>query len=449
MTNNTRKSSRKPARKITYSSTAKGLTSQAGVIPVIHFLQRLGLEEVCDKQIDFGRGANARYSLSQCISLTVIGLIAGANSLLKVVAVWSDEVLRKVSGLTAIPDDSVLGRIFRQGKLMHVTQLESVTHRLRNRIWQRAMKSGQLKVGHLYKTWIDVDSTVKTVYGKQQGAAKGYNPFKKGGLSYNPQVAFCSETKEILQAWLRTGSAYTSNGIVEFMKQLVVHLPTRMRFVFRGDSGYFVGELLEWLDEQRQGYLIKVKLKGLYALLDKQPWQALPHVQGWQQCEFMYQCGTWSRARRFVAVRRLNKSKTVKLQSELLDDPVYDYFCYVTTERLTPWEAHKTYGQRATCETWLDEAKNQMALAHIKSDNFMASSLLFQCAVLAYNSIRWMALLSGNDQLRKWEIQTVRAYLIRTAGKLLTGSKQLKLKVPDNHLFAVNWRSWLQLSFIE
>ncbi|PIE44024.1 MAG: hypothetical protein CSA50_02260 [Gammaproteobacteria bacterium] len=60
-----------------------------------------------------------------------------------------------------------------------------------------------------------------------------------------------------------------------------------------------------------------------------------------------------------------------------------------------------------------------------------------------------MALLSDNDQLKKWEIQTVRAYLIRTAGKLLTGSKQLKLKVPDNHLFAVNWHSWLTLSFIE
>ena len=39
----------------------------------------------------------------------------------------------------------------------------------------------------------------------------------------------------------------------------------------------------------------------------------------------------------------------------------------ITTERLTPWKAHKRYGERATCETWLDEAKNQMAMAHIKS----------------------------------------------------------------------------------
>ena len=47
-----------------------------------------------------------------------------------------------------------------------------------------------MQAGHFYKSWIDVDSTVKTVFGFQEGAAKGYNPFKRGALSYNPQVAF-------------------------------------------------------------------------------------------------------------------------------------------------------------------------------------------------------------------------------------------------------------------
>ena len=448
MTKNTSKLARKPARKINYQHSAKGLTSQSGVVPVIHFLQRLGFDEVCDQQIDFDRGANALYSFSDSVFITLTGIIAGASSLLKVVGVWSDQVLRQISGWISVPDDSTLGRIFRQGTLQHVVQLETVNHRLRNRVWERAMKSGALQVGHFYKTWIDVDSTVKTVFGFQEGAAKGYNPFKRGALSYNPQVAFCSETKEILQAWLRTGSAYTSNGIVEFMRQLLVHMPQQMRIVFRGDSGYFVGELLEWLDAKRHGYLIKVKLKGLAGLLDKQAWHAVPNTPGWQQCEFIHQCGTWSRGRRFVAVRRLKKEKNDSIQAQLLTEPVYDYFCYVTTERLTPWQAHKRYGERATCETWLDEAKNQMAMAHIKSGNFVASSLIFQCAVLAYNTIRWMALLSDDHQLKRWEIQTVRTYLIRTAGKLLVGSKQLRLNLPERHLHTDPWKAWLKLSFI-
>jgi hypothetical protein len=64
-------------------------------------------------------------------------------------------------------------------------------------------------------------------HGTHEGAAKSYNPKKKSALSYHPQLAFLAGSKaciersrnEILQAWLRTGSAYTSNGIVEFVKQ--------------------------------------------------------------------------------------------------------------------------------------------------------------------------------------------------------------------------------------
>ena len=55
-------------------------------------------------------------------------------------------------------------------------------------------------------------------------------------------------------------------------------MPQQMRIVFRGNSGYFVGELLEWLDAKRYGYLIKVKLKGLTSLLDQQSWQAIDNA---------------------------------------------------------------------------------------------------------------------------------------------------------------------------
>ena len=34
----------------------------------------------------------------------------------------------------------------------------------------------------------------------------------------------------------------------------------------------------------------------------------------------------------------------------------YDYFYYVLTGELAPWQAHKQYGQRAASETWIEEA---------------------------------------------------------------------------------------------
>jgi hypothetical protein len=46
-------------------------------------------------------------------------------------------------------------------------------------------------------------------------------------------------------------------------------------------SGYFVGALLDLLDAYGHGYLIKVKLKNLGALLTRQQWTAIAGQPGW------------------------------------------------------------------------------------------------------------------------------------------------------------------------
>ena len=117
--------------------------------------------------------------------------------------------------------------------------MEILNHRIRSSIWRKALRFGSSVVGVLPRIVIDVDSTVKTVYGNQQGVSVGYNPHKCGAASYHPLLAFCAETKEILQGWLRSGSVYTSNAVVEFIRQLVPQLPNRTCILFRGDSGFF------------------------------------------------------------------------------------------------------------------------------------------------------------------------------------------------------------------
>lgn len=336
-----------------------------------------------------------------------------------------------------------MGRIFKMVGEKHVSRMETFNHVMRGRAWKRA----RVFTSKLMREsmWIDVDSTVKTVYGKQQEGAKvGYNPHKRGAPSYNPQLAFCVATKEILQGWLRCGNAYTSNGIVAFMQQLAAHLPKSTRLIFRGDPGYFVGELLDWLDSRKHGYLIKVKLKGLVGQLEEKKWTPVAGHGDWEQAKFTHRCGTWSQTRAFVAVRRPKDEDSC--QGKLLDMKPYDYFCYVTTENLTPWQTHRKYGERATCETWIDEAKNQMGMAHIKTKKFLASAALFQCAILAYNTVRWMALVSGDKQLMRWEMASIRAFMVCMAGKLVCGGRQITLKIPTDLLHPKPWDSWLRVS---
>ena len=116
------------------------------------------------------------------------------------------------------------------------------------------------------------------------------------------------------------------------------------------------------------------------------------------------------------------------------------------TDELAPWQAHKHYGQRATSETWIEEAKNQSALALIKTADFWVNSALFQTAILAYNTLRWMALCSGNKILKRWEAATIRTFLIRMAGKWTIGSRQQKLRVPKKMLYYAQWEAWVAVA---
>ena len=433
---------RQPTGKVHMPATATGLTSQAGLIPVVKFLQRIGFEKTVNQTVPHHRGDNADYQLTDGIFLTLVGMIGGAGSIAKLCGVWSDSVLRKIAGWTKVPVDTTIGRLFKEVTEKQISQFESLNHRLRGQIWRLANRAGVSQVGLNRVQWVDIDSTVDSVCGTQEGAAKGYNPKNKGALSYHPQLAFLAGSKEILQAWFRTGSAYTSNGVVDFVKQLLAHLPNRMRIIVRADSGYFDGTLLDLLDAYGHGYLIKVKLKNLVSLLTQQQWVSIAGQPDWEQCTFDYRCGEWKTARRFVAVRqRLPKEESPQL--DLLETTKYDYFCYVTTAALTPWQTHKKYGERATCETWIEESKGQMSMGKIRTASFLANAALFHSAVLAYNTLRWMAIMSGSQTLRQWEPETIRTYLIRVAGKLLTGNGQLTVKTPDNHLYPQVWDDWV------
>jgi len=441
---NSKRSSRISPKKIHISKGAKGLTAQAGLIPVVRFLQKQGIISLIQDTVKHQRGATALYDVVDAIFLPLIAIVGGARSIAGIVTVWADSVLCRASGWISIPDETTFGRLLRTFKEQHINELETLTHKIRAKIWRQALRSGKNLVGARSTLVIDVDSTVKTAYGSQEGVEKGYNPHKQGAASYHPLLAFCAETKEILQGWLRCGTAYTSNGIVEFTKQLLAHLPNRTRILFRGDSGFFVGNLLDLLDREKHGYLIKVKLKGLVGLLSRQQWKPVLGQSGWEQCTFYHRCATWSRARLFMAVR-IEKPAEPNGEPTLFEMKQYDHFCYVVTDCQNPWQAHKQYGQRATCETWIEEAKNQTALAHIKTNDFLANSALFQSSILAYNTLRWMALLSGDAVLRRWEPSTLRTFIIRMAAKFTTGSRQQRLYVPKRMLYATQWNAWVAL----
>ena len=57
---------------------------------------------------------------------------------------------------------------------------------------------------------LDLDSTVITRAGTQQGSAKGYHLLRRGRHSHHPLIAFVSQTRMVANAWLRPGNTADS-----------------------------------------------------------------------------------------------------------------------------------------------------------------------------------------------------------------------------------------------
>jgi len=426
-------------RKFHVQFTEKNLTGNAGLVHLGQFAKKLDLYRMLEQGISIVRGHTAQVSVADGIMMLAMGVLAGAKHMSHLAVLRTDAVIRALFRWNTFPDDTTFGRLFKLFRPVNCHELSEVEAKARAKVWSKKWFG---------RITLDLDSTVKGVYGSQQGAEKGFNTTKKGQKGYHPLLCFIAETRECLHNWFRPGSAYTGNGAVEFMKECFSRIPKRAwSILVRADSGFFNGALLDLLEEKVSQYLIKVKMKNLVPLLMEQSWRKAKNKPGVETTEFMYKCHGWTRARRFAAVRILVDTET---KGTLFPIPKYEFFCYVTNLSLTPWEAHKFYGKRATSENWIEWCKNQMASGSILTQDFWANSAIFQTSVLSYNLLVWMMWLNHEKGFKE-EPDTIRAWLIHVPARLLHGSRQWVLKLSKTYLFKEQWqsieRSIAELSF--
>src|SRR3989338_4312111 len=85
---------------------------------------------------------------------------------------------------------------------------------------------------------IDLDSTVCTLYGNQEGAMKGYNPHKRGRKSYHPLLAVAAILGDSLDGVLRPGNVSSAHGTRELLERVFGKLPETVRSIrLRADKG--------------------------------------------------------------------------------------------------------------------------------------------------------------------------------------------------------------------
>ncbi len=313
------------SKNVKHSFTGTQLRNYAGLSPMMKYINKIKLGKKINELFPTVMHNSTKFSNAQVLVSVVLASFSGINRLMRIAMFTRDALIMALLNLQqGLNKDVISVRLKELGQAGAIKLQEYLF----------GLTTDWLTKSQLNSITVDADSTVKTVYGNQEGAAKGFNSKNKGAKSYHPLLAFVSELKIAVNTWFRTGSAYTSNGICEFIKQTKAILPpTIKRVFFRADSGFFSG--------------------ALFDLLESQNWQIQKNNPDIAICEFDYKGKGWKKTRKLRAIRTIAKWVEVEFMGKKQLAPVYQYACYCSNLNYDALKLHEIYKQRSTSETWI------------------------------------------------------------------------------------------------
>jgi hypothetical protein len=340
------------------------------------FLRVLQVRQFLTQNLDYPR-RNRRYSLSQMILALVYPLVLGLDRLETASFLRSNGTFQYLTGLPNFPDPQTLRRFLLQAPDSFLRQL----HRVNDRLLQRFIHLPDRRS----RLILDLDSTVVTVFGRQQSAEVGYNPRYRGKRSYNPLLCIEANSSYLWDTELRPGNAGTWEGSVELLATCFANIPRDIRELrVRADAGFGFNPVLEILEARMAHYAVVARLTQAFKRL--LPGLRYERVnQQWEMAEFDHRSHGWREARRFVVARRFIPEQDP--ETTLFTLGRYMYRAWVTNMNLTPAGIWRFYDGRAGMEPRIGELREDFALRKIPTSSFAANALYLEIIRLAYNLV--------------------------------------------------------------
>ena len=322
----------------------------------------------------------------------VVGLLMllfiGFNRIWHFVYVRLDAMLCGFFNLDRLPAASTYWRYVDSLGINQAKSILKVAATLRERVWQLCgLRYARIRV--------NIDTTVKTVYGNQQGARKGHNTTHRGKKGLRPLLCFIEETREYLVGKLRKGTTVSGKETAAFIADIKDHLPGCVQEVLlRAD-----GEFLSWQSVEaamKLGFDFIIANRGCEPVFKSHSWYRPWKLKAFEFNSCMYQPIGWKKPCRFVAMRipRGHKQPShIPRQCLLFEDDQYTYRIFCTN---LAGKAHRIivdYDKRADVENLVGEAKRE-GLDMIPSAKFKNNTAFFQIVMLAYNIWRYMKMIA-------------------------------------------------------
>ena len=420
-----------------YDFAAKNLTPYGGLLPVATMLEKIGFQKLVEETLAVERITKA-MSMYQFILAIVMGIYLGFARLNQLRYIARDPLLAGILKVTHLPPQCTLWRFLNSLHVGIARQIQSIQRRVREAVWA----AGNIA---LKSVTIDTETTVHTLYGKQMGGRKSYNPKNRGKKSYQPILSFLAETREFVAGELRNGDRPTGKQIARHLQEVFQALPRCVVSIFaRADSGFYCWEAVEAYEKFKCWFIVVArKTSRLLDELVAAEWKPSPHTDADEQCEFWYQPKGWGKPYRFVALRYENdpddeeESEEV-VQYQLFATKQYKYRVFVTNMEGTIDKLVWFYNQRAGAENLIKESNNDAGLAAHPSRLFVTNQNHFHLAMLAYNFNAWLMLMNREatdttETLKHTTLATARLRFLFIAAKIWHHSGRTGVSFSDHY----------------
>jgi len=387
------------AGKIFVKWAPEATVSSLGLMPFfIEFLKTSGLFDkwVADCPLHYTSG-NAPEKRN-VLGTLVLSVLAGHWRYAHINAIRGDGINPELLGMTRVASEDSARRA-----------MKALDEAASGEWMKRHLKASYEPL--LQEPWVlDVDTTVKPLYGHQQDAKVGYNPTKPGRPSHAYHSYFVANIRMVLdmevQAGNQTAPLYAQPELWTFLDGLA----ERDRPVFlRGDSHWGSEKAMVGAEERGLGYLFKLKQstnvkKLIGQIFQKEEW--VEAGQQWQGREDVLRLSGWSRERRVVVLRRplrskpaaeaetvgQKKSKRRAAKQLILDLPElthegkqYEYAVLVTSLKDEVRSIAQLYRDRGDAENNFDELKNQWGWAGFTTQDRKRCQIMGRIIALVYN----------------------------------------------------------------
>jgi len=424
------------------------VVSCAGLVPVMRLARDVGLDDAVAGRVSLptDKGANPAGK----VATIVAGMLAGADSI-------DDLDVARHGGMrslfTGVYAPSTLGSFLRTFTHGHVRQLQAAA---RDTLVGLAARTPIL-AGADVLTFVDIDSMLRRVYGKQKqgigfGHAKvgGYNVWLRG---YNPLIATLSTpltTPVIAATRLRSGNAGSARGAANMIAEAITTARAcgaSDQIVVRADSAFYAKTVISTC--RRRGVRFSVttridaKIRAACESIGDDEWIDIKYPQAvWDEdagrwisdaqiAETVYTAfvGTRHAVTARLIVRRIRRDDPAQIcgQEELV--PAYRYHAVFTDSPYTLVQAEAQHRGHAIIEQ-VNADLIAGPLAHLPSGRFAANDAWLTCAAITHNLTR----AAGHLAAGAWSTArpaTIRTRIINVAARLAHRARTIVLHLPE------------------